>query len=389
MIENESIWRFQDGERSFTVVGTAHVSRESADLVQAVVEDERPDTVCLELCPSRYQSITRRSQWEETDLLKVIRQKKAFVLFSNLLLSHFQKRIGLKLGVRPGEEMLRAMDAAEAVGAGIHLADRDVRVTLTRAWRSMSWWSRIKLAGQLLFSLVEADSIREEDVESLKKQDALDALLQELGQSLPEIRRVLIDERDRYLARKIRTAPGERIVAVVGAGHLSGIRRHWDEDVDLDELERMPPPGRLGGIFKAGIPLLVVAVLVAGFFATGAAGGKEMLQWWILANAVLAGLGAAVALAHPLTILSAIVASPLTSLNPMIAAGWVSGLVETFLGKPKVRDFQSLPEDIASLKGFWKNKITRILLVVVFTNTGSALGSMVAVPLMLKVLAQA
>jgi len=389
MIENESIWRFQDGERSFTVVGTAHVSRESADLVQAVVEDERPDTVCLELCPSRYQSITRRSQWEETDLLKVIRQKKAFVLFSNLLLSHFQKRIGLKLGVRPGEEMLRAMDAAEAVGAGIHLADRDVRVTLTRAWRSMSWWSRIKLAGQLLFSLVEADSIREEDVESLKKQDALDALLQELGQSLPEIRRVLIDERDRYLARKIRTAPGERIVAVVGAGHLSGIRRHWDEDVDLDELERMPPPGRLGGILKAGIPLLVVAVFVAGFFATGAAGGKEMLQWWILANAVLAGLGAAVALAHPLTILSAIVASPLTSLNPMIAAGWVSGLVETFLGKPKVRDFQSLPEDIASLKGFWKNKITRILLVVVFTNTGSALGSMVAVPLMLKVLAQA
>ncbi|MFH0845726.1 MAG: TraB family protein, partial [Pseudomonadota bacterium] len=192
---------------------------------------------------------------------------------------------------------------------------------------------------------------------------------------------------DKYLAHKIRTAPGQKIVAVVGAGHVPGIVRYWNEPVNLDELEKMPPKSGFYRIMKWGFPAVILGLIILGFSHAGAHAGAQMIKWWVLANAVLAALGAAIALGHPLTVLSAGIAAPLTSLNPMIAAGWISGLVETVLGRPKVRDFENLPEDISSLKGFWKNKITRILLVVVLTNIGSSLGTFVAIPMMVKAFA--
>ena len=283
--------------------------------------------------------------------------------------------------------MLRAIQAAGAVNARIHLADRDIRITLSRTWRLMGLWRKIKLLAQLIASAGEMDEIEEEDIEKLKRKDVLETLLSEIGEFLPEIRNILIDERDRYLAHKIRTAPGKKIVAVVGAGHVPGIQRYWEKPVDIETLEQIPPRSRVVGLLKWGIPVLIIGIIVMAFITAGAATGTHMIKWWVLANAVLAGLGAAIALGHPLTILSAIVAAPLTSLNPMIAAGWVSGMVEAFLRKPKVRDFESLPEDISSVRGFWKNKITRILLVVVFTNIGSSLGTFVAIPLMVKAFA--
>jgi pheromone shutdown-related protein TraB len=249
----------------------------------------------------------------------------------------------------------------------------------------MSLWKKIKLLSQVVISIGQVDEITEEEIETLKEKDVLETLLAEIGQSMPEIRNILIDERDRYLAEKIRTAPGNRIVAVVGAGHVPGIQGSWGRPVNLGTLDELPPKSRFFGVLKWLIPAAIIGMIVAGFFIAGATGGTYMLKWWILANAGLAGLGAALALAHPLTILSAIVAAPLTSLNPLIAAGWVSGLVEAFLGKPKVKDFEALSEDIASLKGFWRNKITKILLVVVLTNLGSSLGTFVAIPLMAKV----
>jgi len=386
MTTTGDIHRLTYEDKEIILVGTAHVSRESADLVDQVIKEEEPDTVCVELCESRFQSITQKNRWQNTDLLKVIKEKRAFLLLLNLMLAHFQKRIGQKFGIKPGEEMIRAIHAAEAVGAHIELADREIRTTLSRTWRLMGLWTKTKLFAQLLVSSGEWTDIEEEDVEELKKKDVLEMLLSEIGEALPEIRRVVIDERDLYLAHKIRTAPGKKIVAVVGAGHVPGIQRHWKEAVDMDLLEQIPPRGKLFGVLKWGIPALIVGLIILGFFTAGAAAGAAMIKWWVLANAVLAGLGAAMALAHPLTVLSAVVASPITSLNPMIAAGWVSGLVETFLGKPKVRDFENLPEDISSVKGFWKNKITRILLVVVFTNIGSSLGTFVAIPLIVKAL---
>jgi pheromone shutdown-related protein TraB len=251
----------------------------------------------------------------------------------------------------------------------------------------MGLWTKIKLLAQIITSAGEVDSLTQEDIEEMKKKDALEALLSELGEELPELKSILIDERDQYLAHRIRTAQGQKIVAVVGAGHVPGIQSYWNLPVDIDELSKIPPKSRLTICLKWLIPILIVGLFILGFFTAGTSTGAHMIKWWVLANGVLAGLGAAIALGHPLTVLSAVLASPLTSLNPMIAAGWVSGLVEAFLGKPRVRDFENLPEDISSLKGFWKNKITRILLVVVFTNIGSSVGTFVAIPLMVKAFA--
>lgn len=387
MTNNDDIHQLTFGDKEITLIGTAHVSRQSADLVGKVIEEEKPETVCIELCDSRYQSMIRKNQWQDTNLIKVIKEKKAFLLLSNLMLASFQKKIGQKLGVKPGEEIRRAVKSAETVGARIHLADRDIRTTLSRTWGFMGFWTKVKLLAQLLASIGDVGQIEEKDVERMKNKDVLETLLSEIGEVLPGLRRILIDERDQYLAYKIRTAPGKRIVAVVGAGHVPGIHRYWKEPIDTDILDEMPPKSKLIGFLKWGIPAVIVGLIIIGFFTAGTVVAVHMIKWWILANAILAGLGAAMAFARPLTVLSAIVAAPLTSINPMIAAGWVSGLVEVLLAKPKVRDFENLTEDIASVKGFWKNKITRILLVVVFTNIGSSLGTFVAIPLMVKAFA--
>ncbi len=384
---DRGVHRITGPGKDYVLVGTAHVSSRSVDLVERVIREENPDTVAVELCESRHRALTRKDHWKDTDLIKVIREKKASVLLMNFILAHFQRRLGKNLGIRPGEEMVRAVQTAEECGARVHLADRDIRVTLTRAWRMMRTRSKIKLFFQLLTSWGEVDELTAEDIEALKEMDVLEGLLVEMGEALPEVRRTLIEERDSYLAEKIRTAPGPKVVAVVGAGHVPGILRNWEEETDLSALERIPPPGPWRGVFKWGLPALVVGLIAAGFFRAGSAAGGDMIRWWIAANAILGGLGAAAALAHPVTILSAVAASPLTSLNPMMAAGWVAGLVEAFLGKPKVRDFEALSEDLSSFRGFWHNKITRILLVVVLTNMGSSLGTFVAIPLMVKAFA--
>lgn len=380
------IHRLSFENKEIILLGTAHVSKESAQLVKDVIEEEKPETVSVELCESRYQAIRQKEMWQDTDIVKVIREKKTFLLLANLLLASFQKRIAKKLNIKPGQEMIQAIETGETVGAKIHLADRDIRITLSRTWRTMGLWSKLKLFFQLILSIGEVDEISEEDIEKIKQEDVLETLLADVGKSLPVVKDILIDERDRYLAYKIRTAPGNKIVAVVGAGHVPGIKKYWNADVDIKTLDHLPPKGKTFGILKWIIPAAILVLLFSGFFYGGVNTGKDMIKWWILANGLLAGLGALIAFAHPFTILSSVLAAPLTSLNPMIAAGWVSGLVEAFSRKPKVKDIENLPEDILSIRGFWKNKVTRILLVVVFTNLGSAIGTFVAIPLMWKVL---
>lgn len=372
--------------KEILIIGTAHVSQNSVDLVREVIETEKPDTVCVELCSSRYQNIQQQDHWQEMDIIKVIRERKSFLLLSNLILAAFQKRIASKLDVRPGQEMIQAIESAQTVGAQVLLADRDVRVTLARTWGQMGWWTRIKLIFQMILSFGDMEEIESEDVERMKQQDILESIMSEVGRSMPTLRRALIDERDQYLAEKIRSAPGKKIVAAVGAGHVAGILKNWNQPIDLAPLDVMPSKGRLGEVIKWFIPAMIVALLIYGFFMGGTQVGAGMLAWWIGANAVLAATGAVLALAHPLTILSSAMAAPLTSLNPLIAAGWVSGVVEAFSRKPKVRDFEHLQNDILSLKGFWRNKITRILLVVVFTNLGSSVGTFVAFPMMMRYL---
>lgn len=385
-VSNSNIHLLSFEDKEVILLGTAHVSKESAELVASVIEKEKPDTVCIELCRSRYQSIRQKNTWQNMDIIKVIKEKKAFLLLSNLLLASFQKRIAQKLDVKPGAEMISAIETAEKVGARVHLADRDIRITLSRTWRFMSLWDKLKILFQLISSAGEIDEISEKDIEKMKQEDMLETLLADVKKSLPALRDILIDERDRYLAHKIRTAPGKRIVAVVGAGHVPGIKKYWEVNTDINALEKLPPSSMFIRIFKWILPLSILSLFILGFFYGGSTAGTQMITWWIMANGLLAGLGALIAFAHPLTILSSILAAPLTSLNPMIAAGWVSGLVEAFSRKPKVKDFENLSEDILSIRGFRQNKVTKILLVVVLTNLGSAIGTFVAIPLMLKVL---
>ena len=378
------VHRLTAGDKEITLVGTAHVSRESVSLVRAVIEQETPETVAVELCPSRFQTIKQKDQWREMDIIKVIKEKKAFLLLANFMLASFQKRIAAKLNIKPGAEMIQAIESGEAAGATIHLADRDIRVALSRAWRTMGLWAKIKLLFQLILSLGEVEDIGEEDIENMKNQDVLESLLAELGQTMPVVKDILIDERDQYLCEKIRSAPGRKIVAVVGAGHVPGIKQYWEKEIRLDELDMLPKKGPLAGTLKWLLPGAILVLLAAGFYLGGKDAGTGMLTWWVMANGILAGLGALIALGHPLTVVSSVLAAPLTSLNPMIAAGWVSGLVEAFTRKPRVKDFEKLPQDILSVRGFWKNKVTKILLVVVFTNLGSAIGTFVAIPMMLR-----
>lgn len=383
---NRMIHRMTYHDKEIILVGTAHVSRDSAEQVRSVIETEKPDTVCVELCSSRYEALRSKDRWRNMEIVKVIKENKAFLLLVNLLLAAFQKKIAKRFDIQPGAEMIAAIEVGERLGAHIHLADRQIHTTLSRAWRIMSLWRKFKLFFQLILSFGETEDITEEDIEKMKEEDVLQTLLAEVGQSQPVLQKILIDERDQYLCEKIRTAPGEKIVAVVGAGHVPGIKRYWNESIDMAALDVLPPKSRMGKILKWLLPLTIVSIFLFGFFSGGARSGQDMLVWWLAANGILAGLGAVLAMGHPLTILSSVLAAPLTSLNPMLAAGWVSGLVEALTRKPKVRDLENLQEDILSLRGFRHNGVTRVLLVVVLTNLGSSLGTMVAIPLMLKVL---
>ena len=363
-----------DGKK-ILLIGTAHVSQSSVDEVNTVINQVNPDTVCIELCSSRYQAMLAKDQWKNMDIFKVIREGKSFLLFANLIMTAFQKRLGSRLGVKPGSEMFEAANVAKKLNSELVLADRDVKITLQRTWRGMKFWGKIKVLGQLLASLFIREEISKEEIEKLKESDALSEAMKMLAEQSPEMKRILIDERDQYMAEKIRQSMGKLVVAVVGAGHVKGLTAELENKHNLAELESVPPTGKAVAWLKWGIPAMIIALIVYGFFTVDTDVSIEMIQRWVLINGTLSALGTAAAFGHPITIAVAFIAAPFTSLNPTIAAGWVAGLVEALLRKPQVRDFENLADDITHLKGFWQNNITRILLVVIFANLGSAIGT--------------
>ena len=363
-----------DGKKIF-LIGTAHISQSSVDEVNTVINQVNPDTVCIELCSSRYQAMLAKDQWKNMDIFKVIREGKSFLLFANLIMTAFQKRLGSRLGVKPGSEMFEAANVAEKLNSELVLADRDVKITLQRTWRGMRFWGKMKVLGQLLASLFIREEISKEEIEKLKESDALSEAMKMLAEQSPEMKRILIDERDQYMAEKIRQSMGKLVVAVVGAGHVKGLTAELENKHNLAELESVPPTGKAVAWLKWGIPAMIIALIVYGFFTVDTDVSIEMIQRWVLINGTLSALGTAAAFGHPITIAVAFIAAPFTSLNPTIAAGWVAGLVEALLRKPQVRDFENLADDITHLRGFWQNNITRILLVVIFANLGSAIGT--------------
>jgi len=397
--------------REFILIGTAHVSRGSIDEVSGIIRQERPDLICVELDEGRYASITQKESWENLNMVKVFREGKGFLLLANLVLSGFQRRMGAELGVRPGEEMKAALDIAKELGIPHALCDREVQVTLRRAWANCGLWNKSKLLATLLTSAFTTEKISAEEIEELKNRNELDGMMNELADYLPEVKETLIDERDRYLAAKIWTSAREqvpdlssqsnemlkdqeshktlvprRIVAVVGAGHMQGIKNHMEQiasgasNFDVSALNAIPSRPVMSRALPFLVPLAIAALFVFGFLRGGAGLSLSMLRQYILWNGSLAALGAIIALGHPLALLTAFLAAPITTFTPFIGVGLFSGAVQAILKKPRVADAQTLIDDVGSLKGFYRNRITRALLVFFLSQLGGALGTFVTIP---------
>ena len=375
-----SVRRLEIDEREVFLVGTAHVSPQSVRDTKEAIETLEPDTVCVELCEARYQNLENQDSWRKLDIFQVLREGKAALLLSSFLMHSFQRRIAQRFGIEPGAEMREAIARARERGARLELIDRDIQISLKRTWSSLGFWQRTKVMTQLVGSAFVGDDLKEEDIEKLKDTGNLTDLMSALAEALPSVKDTLIDERDAYMAEKLRQSAGPRTVAVVGAGHLPGITGLADSKCDLEELETVPEPPLWPRIVKWALPIVIIGLLAYGFIQGGAERGVESIYLWILINGSLSALGAAIALGHPLTILSAFAAAPLTSLNPFIAAGWVAGLVQALLRRPLVADMENLADSLGSARGFWSNRLTRVLLVVVLSNLGSVLGTAVALP---------
>jgi pheromone shutdown-related protein TraB len=361
------------------VVGTAHVSRESAALVREVIERERPDCVCVELDHQRYETLSRKRDWEALDLKQIIRKRQLSALLANLILASYQKKLGGALGVRPGEELLEATRVADECGIPVSLCDRDVRVTLRRAWSSTSLFKKSWLLATLMVSVFERPEISEDDLRQLREQDALSELMRELGEAMPALKKVLIDERDAALTQKMKEASGRRIVAVVGAGHVSGIldALRGQREADLEEINTVPPVSPIWKWIGWSIPTLILAALVYIGFDKGAEVAGQNLLFWIVANGVPSTLGALAALAHPVTIASAFFVAPVTSLIPVIGAGYVLAFLQAYLAPPVVGELETVADDVGSLRQWWRNRLLRIMLVFILTTLGSMIGTYV------------
>jgi pheromone shutdown-related protein TraB len=374
---SEDVHRLTIDDREVILVGTAHVSKESVNLVRKVISDEQPDCVCVELDEKRYKALSGRKRWESLDLKEIIKKKQLSTLLVNLILSAYQKKLGMQLGVMPGTELLEATNVAKEHGIQIALCDRDVRVTLRRAWHQTSFLKKGYLLATLLVSLFDKTEITEEKLAELKKKDVLSELMSELGEAMPELKKVLIDERDVFLAEKIKTSTGRRLVAIVGAGHVEGIKKviRQDHSKELPEISTFPPVSASVKAIGWSIPLLIIGSLVAIGIMKGSEAAGANLLYWILANGIPSAIGALLAWAHPLTIASAFGAAPITSLTPVIGAGYVTAFVQVLLRPPVVREFETAIEDMATFTGWWKNKLLRVFLAFLLPGFGSMIGT--------------
>ena len=382
----EPVIELRSGDCLLTLVGTAHVSKASVEAVHRQFAAADYDAVAVELCQHRYQALLAPDSQADMDLLALIRQGRAAMVSASLALSAYQRRIAEQLGIEPGAEQKAAIDLAQDAGLPLLLIDRDIGITFKRTARSLSWWRRGALFSGLLASLLSREKIDEAEIEQLKQGDMLEATFSEFAAEREDLYQPLLAERDSYMAatlsRDIHDQGLKRILVVIGAGHLAGIARHLEQGVDqpletLQQLEQIPPPAR----WPKAIPWLIVLLVLAGF-AAGFRHSPELgwqLVWdWVLINGGLSALGALFATAHPLTILTAFVAAPLTSLNPAVGAGMVTAAMETLLRRPRVGDFSRLRDDTTRLAGWWRNRVSRTLLVFLFSTLGSAAGTYLA-----------
>ncbi|MCB5873757.1 TraB/GumN family protein [Blautia producta] len=361
--------------KEITLIGTAHVLHESAELVKQTIDSLLPDTVCIELDTERYKNLQNPKAWESTNIADVIKSKKVGLLFANIILNSYQKRVAKKLNATPGQEMLQGIESAKEHSCELVLADRNIQTTFLRVWRKLSLFEKCKLFSGLL---TENQSDSEDvDLNTLMEKDNLEAAISSIGKEFPKITEILINERDQHLAYKIKTAPGEKIVAVVGAAHVSGIQREILCQQDIERITSVPASNRFFRVFAWIIPIAIFLLIAYGFISNYQT-GLQQLKSWVLWNSVLAGIFTAAMFGHPFSILTAFISAPITSLNPFLACGWFAGLTEATFRKPTVDDINRMPDDIFHITRFFKNRFLKAIAIVIFANVGSSLGTLIA-----------
>ncbi len=364
--------------REAVLVGTAHISPESVRLVRETIERLRPDGVCVELDEGRFETLMRPEMIEKLDLLQVIRQGRLTPLLVGIVLGAWQARLGLRLGVEPGAELREAALAAESVGAPLRLVDRNIRITLLRTWRRAGFLQKVRALSQGLEPASGAEP-SDDELRNLLSRDVITRLVAELGEALPMLKEVVIDERDVWIAERVRETPGQRLVAVVGAGHLDGVERQLveEEGRDTAPLAELPKKGLLGRALGIGIPALVLSLLAWTWATRGPEAASAGAMMWVLVNSVPAALGAILARAHPLTVLAALVAAPFTSLTPVIGAGYVTAFVQAWVRPPRVFELRSVRAEALQPRAWFRNRVLRIALAFVLPTIGSAIGTFV------------
>ena len=383
--QEDIVKTIQLNNSEITLIGTAHVSQLSVEMVEDHITTGEYDCVAVELCNPRLENITNQSWWKNLDIYQVFKKKKAGLLLINLALTAYQKRLAERIGVEAGREMIRAVELTREKGLRLEVIDRNISTTLHRLVTEVSFWQKLKIVGGLIAGVFVGEEISEDQIEGLKRGDMLQAVVSEFGEELPEIKRVLIDERDEYMVGNLAQIskglhPPRKILALVGAGHLMGMIPNLESPPDtqhLEELDKKPPPSKFGLYIGWGICIFILSMFFVGFKQSPELGG-QLVATWILLNGGLSALGTALALGHPVSIIAAFFAAPLTSLNPTIGAGMVVGLVESYLRKPKVSDFETLREDITHYSLWWKNRVARLLLIFLFSSFGSMIGTYVA-----------
>jgi pheromone shutdown-related protein TraB len=374
------------GDSRITLLGTAHVSRASAEQVRSLLQRGDYDAVAVELCPSRYNAILDPDALARMDLFKVIREGKASMVAANLALGAYQQRLADQFGIEPGAEQREAIHTARERHLPVLLIDREIGITLRRVLGNVTWWKRFGLFAGLLASVISREEVSEDEIEALKEGDMLETTFAEFAHDRQDLYIPLIDERDRYMAARlleeVKSHAHEQVLAVVGAGHLKGIAAYLEAGMgepgrEIAGLEHLPTPSRWPRVIPWIIVLLVLAGFTIGFLRSPAL-GWELVVDWVVINGALSALGALLAAAHPLTVITAFLAAPITSLNPTVGAGMVTAAVEIYLRKPRVGDFSRLRHDTTSVKGWWGNRVSRTLLVFLFSTLGSAIGTYLA-----------
>ena len=382
MTENADICRIKIADdKEFVLVGTAHISQESKDLVTQAIQEESPDTVCVELDEGRLKSLEDPDRWKKTDLKKIIREHQLGTLIANLVLGSYQKRMGLSTGVRPGAELYGAVLSARSAGIPIVLADRDIKVTLRRTWSCTPWYRKFSLIASLFASLFDKTEISEEELKRIRERDSLSAMMEEFGKTFPEVKSVLIDERDQYLASRIRHASGKKVLAVVGAGHVQGIRKILEENKPLPEestLCQIMPSSPVFKILGWTITVAIIASIVGVGIHSGLEKAGEVTLNWSLYTGGGAMLGSIIAGAHPLAVLTALIVAPFTGLTPLIGVGFFVALVQAYLRPPRVAEFETVSEDIWKISRWWKNRVTRVILCFLLPGFPAIIGKIIA-----------